>query len=309
MTRTGQRLSDGVGFDRRSREVRESVRRLLLGGSILIGLLGPANARPDDVRDPLLVEAWNEFRAGRNQEAAARFQAAATLHPDKSAASLQAWYGYALAMQHSQPWPRPEEAERALRRIIDADPRGPLAPWAILELGNLANDRTRQANPVAAVHFERVLSEFAESPAADEAALKLAGITIAEGTRESVLRGVGVLEARLARYPDNPVAVVMHLRLDYTYCVILQDYANSLRHAEAVCRLRLKDPFRWSRQLWHTAELHRRFSGDRERAAHFYRLILTEAPRSEHAWAARQRLGEWGMLEGTGARNGGKHAQ
>lgn len=309
MTRTGRRLSDGVGFDRRSREVRESVRRLLLGGSILIGLLGPAHARPDDVRDPLLVEAWNEFRAGRNQEAAARFQAAATQQPDKSAATLQAWYGYALAMAHLQPWPRPEEAERALRRIIDADPRGPLAPWAILELGNLANDRTRQANRAAAAHFERVLTEFAESPAADEAALKLAGISIAEGTRESVLRGVGVLEARLARYPDNPAAVVMHLRLDYTYCVILQDYANSLRHAEAVCRLRLKDPFRWSRQLWHTAELHRRFSGDRERAAHFYRLILTEAPRSEHAWAARQRLGEWGMLEGTGARNGGTHAQ
>ena len=270
-------------------------RTILLLGTILVALMGPVKSRAEVGRDPLLVEAWNEFRAGRNKEAAVRFLAVADQHAEKSAVRLHALYGYALAMGHSQPLPRLEEAQRILRTILEADPRGRLAPWVILEMGNLVNDRTRRANPAATAHFERVMTEFPESPAADEASLKFAAIKIAEATRESVLKGVAALEARLAQYPNNPSAVVMHLRLDYTYCVILQDYSNSLRHAEAVCRLRLKDPFRWSRQLWHTAELHRRFSGNRERAAHFYRMILTEAPRSEHAWPARQRLSEWGL--------------
>ena len=274
---------------------RSQGQTILLLGTMLVALMGPVKSRAEVPHDPLLVEAWNGFRAGRNKDAAAHFLAVAGQHPEKSPVHLQALYGYALAMGHSQPWPRREEAQRTLQTILDADPRGGLAPWAILEMGNLVNDRTRRGNPEAATHFERVMTEFPDSPAADEAALKFAGIKIAEGTRESVLQGVAALEDRLAQYPENPSAVVMHLRLDYTYCVILQDYSNSLRHAEAVCRLRLKDPFRWSRQLWHTAELHRRFSGNRERAAHFYRMILTDAPRSEHAWPARQRLWEWGL--------------
>jgi len=274
--------------------------------AILVCLAGAVAARAEGARDQLLVDAWNEFRAGRNKEAAAIFTTVADQHAGRSPVRLQALYGYALAMGYSLPSPKVREALAALKTIVDTDPQGEMAPWAILEMGNLVIDRTRASNPVAAAHFERVLTEFPGRPAADEAVLKFAGAKIAEGDRASVLRGVAALESHLAQYPSNPSAVVMHLRLDYTYCVILQDYANSLRHAEAVCRLRLRDPFRWSRQLWHTAELHRRFSGDRERAAHYYRMILTEAPRSEHAWPARQRLAEWGMLEPAGANDGGK---
>ena len=274
--------------------------------TILLCWVGAMAARAEGAKDPLLVEAWNEFRAGRNNEAAARFTAVVDRHPGKSPVRLQALYGYALAMGYSLPSPKVQEALAALKTVVDADPQGEIAPWAILEMGNLVIDRSRASNPVAAAHFQRVLTEFPGSPAADEAALKFAGAKIAEGNRESVLQGINALEAHLAQRPNNPAAVVMHLRLDYAYCVILQDYANSLRHAEAVCRLRLRDPFRWSRQLWHTAELHRRFSGDRERAAHFYRMILAEAPRSEHAWPARQRLAEWGMLDPAGATDGRK---
>lgn len=306
MTRTLGRLVGGSAHGG-SATVRPDPRRCwLLLVTLVAVFVASATAQTAAARDPLLVDAWDEFRAGRNEQAAARFRAVAEQSAEKSPVRLQALYGYALAMGYSLPSPKVREALAALKTIVDADPQGEMAPWAILEMGNLVIDRTRASNPVAAAHFERVLTEFPGRPAADEAVLKFAGAKIAEGDRASVLRGVAALESHLAQHPGNPSAVVMHLRLDYTYCVILQDYANSLRHAEAVCRLRLRDPFRWSRQLWHTAELHRRFSGDRERAAHYYRMILTEAPRSEHAWPARQRLAEWGMLEPAGANDGGK---
>jgi hypothetical protein len=47
--------------------------------TILLCWVGAMAARAEGAKDPLLVEAWNEFRAGRNNEAAARFTAVVVL--------------------------------------------------------------------------------------------------------------------------------------------------------------------------------------------------------------------------------------
>jgi hypothetical protein len=82
----------------------------------------------------------------------------------------------------------------------------------------------------------------------------------------------------------------MHFRLDYYYGDIRLDYEACLPHAIKVADLKLSDPFRWSRQYWHVAEILRLRLGRPAEAARWYRRIVDECPTSMQAMAAGEHL-------------------
>jgi hypothetical protein len=98
------------------------------------------------------------------------------------------------------------------------------------------------------------------------------------------------LEGHLKKHPENPLAVIMHFRLDYYYGDIRLDYEACLPHAIKVAELKLSDPFRWSRQYWHVAEILRLRLGRPAEAARWYRRIVDECPTSMQAMAAGEHL-------------------
>jgi tetratricopeptide (TPR) repeat protein len=173
-----------------------------------------------------------------------------------------------------------------------------LAAWALIEIGTLKVDKSRPNQEAGRAYYRRVLADYPDTVAVHEAALRLANSLLYELTDAEMEAGAAILEDHLRRHPDNPLAVIMHFRLDYYYNDIRQDYAACLPHAIKVAEMKFSDPFRWSRQYWHVAEILRLRLGRADEAMQWYRRIMEECPTSEHAYMAGRILQEFATGKG-----------
>lgn len=248
-----------------------------------------------------LTEAWAAYGRSRFDEAEALFRrVTAAVQPPPGDLS-QAVFGLGWCRAFRGPRPDPHGAGQHFERIVRDFPQDALAPWALIELGNLRTSKGLAGQEEGRKHYREVSRRYPESPAVHEAAVRLANSLLYELKEPELGEGAAILERHLRQHPDNPLAVIMHFRLDYFYGDIRQDWAACLPHAVKVAELKLSDPYRWSRQYWHVAEILRLRLGRPAEAAPWYRKIVDESPTSLHALSAAEILA---AIETPAARQG-----
>jgi hypothetical protein len=253
-----------------------------------VGLLGPRRAAVVFQRE--LGQAWHAFGRSSLEEAEPLFRRVAEARAAPAGERCEALFGLAWCHAYRRPLPDTSGAIAVFTRITQEFPGDALTPWALIELGNLRVKKGQPKQEPGRKFYRQVLAQHPGSPAVHEAALRLANALLHELTEPEMQEGAALLERHLQEHPDNPLAVIMHFRLDYYYGDIRLDYEACLPHAIKVAELKLSDPFRWSRQYWHVAEILRLRLGRPAEAAHWYRRIVDECPTSMQAMAAAEHL-------------------
>jgi len=237
-----------------------------------------------------LSQAWQAYGRSNLEQAEPLFRQVAEATNSSAGERCEALFGLAWCHAFRRPLSDTLGAIEIFARITQDFSDDPLVPWALIELGNLRVKKGQAGQETGRKFYRQVLARHAESPAVHEATLRLANALLYELTDPQMKEGAALLERHLQQHPDNPLAVIMHFRLDYYYGDIRLDYAACLPHAIKVAELKLSDPFRWSRQYWHVAEILRLRLGRSAEAAHWYRRIVEECPTSMQAMAAGQHL-------------------
>ena len=237
-----------------------------------------------------LEKAWDAYGRSHPEMAEPWFRRVVEADAPPPEELCEALFGLAWCHAFRRPLPDNRKAVELFTRVARKYPADPLAPWALIELGNLRVAKGQSKQGEGRKFYREVLERHPDSPAVHEAALRLANSLLYELTEPEMREGATILERHLVRHPDNPLAVIMHFRLDYYYGDIRLDYAACLPHAIRVAEMKLSDPFRWSRQYWHVAEILRLRLGRPAEAAAWYRRIVEECPTSMQALAAAQHL-------------------
>jgi hypothetical protein len=237
-----------------------------------------------------LSQAWQAYGRSSLEEAEPLFRRVTEAPAPPPGELCEALFGLAWCHAFRRPLPDTPGAVEIFTRITRDFPADPLTPWALIELGNLRVTKGQPKQEAGRRFYRQVLEKHAGSPAVHEAVLRLANALLYELTEPEMQEGAALLEGHLKKHPENPLAVIMHFRLDYYYGDIRLDYEACLPHAIRVADLKLSDPFRWSRQYWHVAEILRLRLGRPAEAARWYRRIVDECPTSMQAMAAGEHL-------------------
>jgi tetratricopeptide (TPR) repeat protein len=257
-------------------------------GAGAAAVLGPR--REAKVFRAELAEAWQAYGRSNLETAEPLFRRVSEAPNAPRGEVCEALFGLGWCREFRRPLPDATGAVNIFARIAQEFASDPLAPWALIELGNLRVKKGQPRQEAGRKHYREVIEKYPDSPAVHEATLRLANSLLYEMTDAEMNEGAAVLERHLKQHPDNPLAVIMHFRLDYYYGDIRLDYAACLPHAIRVAELKLSDPFRWSRQYWHVAEILRLRLGRPVEAARWYRRIVEECPTSMQALASAELL-------------------
>lgn len=288
---------------KRCRQIILLLTVLMAGGAIgSAAAMKPARIGTETVLGPRtvpavhaenLTAAWDAYARNHLAEAESWFKRILDDPASTPEVRAEAMLGTGWTYAYRQPIPRLEAAEQLFARIVTDYPDSSLAAWALIEIGTLKVDKSRPNQEPGRAYYRRVLADYPDTVAVHEAALRLANSLLYELADAEMEEGAKILEDHLRRHPDNPLAVIMHFRLDYYYNDIRQDYAACLPHAIKVAEMKFSDPFRWSRQYWHVAEILRLRLGRADEAMRWYRRIVEECPTSEHAYMAGRILREF----------------
>jgi hypothetical protein len=162
----------------------------------------------------------------------------------------------------------------------------------MVEIARMYNIREEDQQTKAKEIYRKVLDDYPESLAVHEAALRLAHIYFFNPERDSSEKGVAVLEEHLAKYPENPLASIMHFRLVHWYEQAFRDYENGLRHAFALSKYKMADPWRWATMYWNIAQTLRVRFGKEEESLKWYKKILTDTSRDAMGLVTKQVIAE-----------------
>jgi len=247
-----------------------------------------------------LKRAWERFHSGDPKQALEYFQAVLDEDQLPEGDGIQAQYGIGFCHRFMRPFPEEERAIAVFEDLLRQHPESELTPWLLLELGILNRKKSADLeyepdlsiNAESRNYFQRILDEYPDSVVVHEAAIRLSSSYFFEVERRYADKGLELLERHLKRYPDNPMAGVMHMRISIWYFAVHRDFEKSQVHAIRLGQLRLSDPFRWSRNYWHIAQTYRFALDDPEAAAPWFRRIIEEAPKSPHVFLARKILRE-----------------
>ena len=259
-----------------------------------------------------LKKAWERFHTGDPAEALRRFQAILEEDPLPEPDRIQALYGSGFSYRFMRPFPNQERAIAIFENLLGQYPNNRLTPWLFLELGILKRRKSADleyepdlsVNAESRGYFQRILDDYPDSVVVHEAAIRLSSSYFFEVETQYADKGVELLERHLERYPDNPLASVMHMRLNIWYFAVHQDFEKSQVHALRLGEMRMSDPFRWSRNYWHIAQTYLIAFDDPARAAPWFRRIIEEAPKSPHVFLARKILREIERDTGLEAKTG-----
>jgi tetratricopeptide (TPR) repeat protein len=260
--------------------------------AVVSGLL-PAGARASDpVRD-----AWDAYRLGEFDRAVRLFQEGGRTNPAA---------GYGLATTWA--WRRPKEdrlrAEKLYREVIALAPESEWAIWSWLGLARLLHVvpvGQEPDYPKVRAAYQAVIDRFPRHPAGVEALLQQQATLVATLEPADAAAAYRRLGEFLAEQPESPYRSAAHaLRADClaTLGRPVERLAESIRAWET----REIDPSNprgaemgWT--YWRLATLAEFEAGDFATARKFYQKLITEYPRDQRVFPAKQALARMAALE------------
>lgn len=233
-------------------------------------------------------DAWDLMRLGRWDDAETRLQVAAR-QPGEEACAAR--FAQGMLWQNRRPSPDLPKAVASYQWILDHHPQNRFAPWALLELARIPDldvlsPRLDEAIPL----YRRVIKEYPQSDAAQEAALFLGDALFAAHGREGAQEAVHLLESWQTAHPDPNYAAAFELLLGKMYRYPLQDYRKAVQHLGDALDDGLRSASERLVACWTMATLAERELKDRDLAVASYSRLLDEFPHHRTAYMAKERL-------------------
>ena len=240
----------------------QNVKRLVvLAGSLALAACHGAAGRPQTSPETQFAGAMHDFRTGRFSRAAVDFQRLQFDLPARD--TLLAPAGFYLAESHAAQGDQ-ITAAREFRRVADDYPSDPLAPFALLRVGDQYQRlwRRPELDPThgetALATYQELIGRYPESPAAAIAAIRVRQVQD-QYARKDFMNGlfyfrrggfdsaILYFRALIAAYPGSAVVPEAYVKLVEAYrsigyreereetCAHLRQYFGGRADVRAVC--------------------------------------------------------------------------
>ncbi len=222
-------------------------------------------------------------------------KALAMAKPDSDAWAL-ALYGKATCLYHMTPVSAGNvtAAKAMYLQVWNARPDHRAGRLAALGLGRIAELKDFLADTVelaeARTWYQSVIDKAPDSIEADQATLRMAGTYIQTYEQAECMKGIEVLQKRLASHPNNPMAAGMYLYMGDTYFYPLKNDRQALESYLKADAIGLPQTGKEATLYWRMAVLADTRLNDPKTAVTCYTKILGITPTSGKAYEAQLAL-------------------
>lgn len=259
---------------------------------VLFPLAGTALSSP---QNESLAPVWEDLRLGRWSAAEQRLQSLTT-SPDIEVACQARWAEGNL-WQFRRPESDLTKAATAYDWVVRQHPTNSVAPWALLALARIPDLDVLAPKPAAAIPlYRRVLTEYPESDAAQEAVLHLAEALWQAHGKDGAVEAVQELTRWRAEHSNPKYAAQIELMLGRLYRYPLEDHRAAVTHLAAAFDLGLALLPQRTSTCWTVATLAEHELHDRDLAIRYYTRFLQEFPNHRTSFMAKQGLRRLGAL-------------
>lgn len=289
-----------------NRPLRQSLRRRVVRGVLLTLAVLAAGCR--DGQDNLSPEervrtGWDLYRFGEFSLAIRSFEKAAADPAAKPEMKAKALYGLANTWALRRPDEDPAKAANYFKQVIQLDPKGELASWALLGLARLKHmvpvDKTFDT-PKVLKAYQDVLDRYPGTPAAEEALIFQQSVLLCTDDPEDAQKVIDTLTRFINDHPKSHF-VSFAWRMTARAWHILRDPPRELHCLVRSYETQEVDPrnpfFENSGTYWIIATLAEYEVGDFDTARKFYNKLCTEYPVDFRRFAARAAIKRMDDLE------------
>ncbi|MEM9419367.1 MAG: hypothetical protein AAGA25_10010 [Planctomycetota bacterium] len=277
----------------------KEVRLGLLVTTLLFFLIqSPSQSQENESLNLLLEEASKELTYF-NFDLAYKLYGKAVSEADAPGSDtwLQVRFGLALAAQHRSPATRAliDEAIENYQSIADQSPDSPFAARSVLNLGRIDEIRDYLGDEIdlegAREHYRQVFENWPDQDIADQAALFYATTYFQDfKDLDGVNTGLEFLEGWITSRDDRAGASMIWEVMGQVRYHHLRDYAGAVRCFIKADDLGLTDPNGAGILYWQIGQTAQQQLNDLPTAIHYYKKIITDAPRSGRAFNAQLAL-------------------
>lgn len=253
-------------------------------------------AEPNAVPKP----AWQEVGFLNFKGGVKSFRDAQRAATPNAADWREATLGLALCLHQAQPDTESDKKEAAtlydalITQAADWD----LLPVVLLLRARLAERIDYfgdvQDPQLARSLYERIITDYPDHPLSNQAALFRSQQLIFTMDQTVAQEGVDLMEAWLAAHPENELAALHWMLLGAAQQYPLKQPGKAVAAYERAMKAGLPPSVKRDSYYWKLANLAEQ-ANDIDTAAHYYRLIMTEQPRSGFTYESFVQLKELGF--------------
>lgn len=253
--------------------------------------------------DELVKEGWSNYRLGEFDRAIAQFDSATQVAAADSPAYLQALYGLGTTWNLRRPGNDPDKARQYFEEILKRDPQGELVPWTLLALARMQHlvpvgedpnyDEVRKA-------YQEIMDRYPGHLAAKESLIYLNATLLATLQEKEIRQAVAALEKFVAENPTGEFVNPAYSLLAVAYMTLKEPDKRLQAEIKALETTEV-DPanpfteFGWA--YWNIAAIAEFEVGDLATARKYYTRLITEYPRDQKVFGAKQALRRMDELE------------
>jgi tetratricopeptide (TPR) repeat protein len=252
-----------------------------------------------------MASGWDLYRLGEFSLALKDFEAVAQGAEPGSSNHLAALYAQATTWSLRRPEEDKVRAERLYREVIALAPTNDLAAWSWLALARM------KAAPVGGEipplppqveAYQEVIDRFPSHPAAEEAFFHQQAARLEQPDEARTREVLAALETFLGTRPQSPWRSTAYGLVGHC-CAVLGLKDRRLEAAFEAFRSAEVNPATppsardMSTFYWQVATLAEFETGDFDMAREYYRKFITEYPREQRVFVARQELKRMDELE------------
>ena len=247
--------------------------------------------------DPL-SNAWNYYRLNEFKKAADLFQSIVDSTKPGDAPHIEALYGLATTWNRRLPQPDQDKvlAKSLYEKILELDPKGPVAPWADLGLARMTHlvPVGEEADyAIVRPAYQRIMERYPNHLAAREALIYYVATKVASMETNQLEEAIVDLKGFVSNTNDTTFFKSAYSLLAVCYNALgrqaerLDAEINSFNNTE----IDPTNPFNeFSWQYWNIATIAEFEVGDFETARLYYRKLLDEYPRDRRIHGVKTAL-------------------
>lgn len=273
-------------------------KRALVAFVIAACVAVPAGSMADSSAAP--NPAWEEVGFLNFKGGVKSFRDAQRAATPNAADWREATLGLALCLHQAQPDTESDKKEAATLydALITQAADWELLPVVLLLRARLAERIDYFGDPqdpqLARSLYERIITDYPDHPLSNQVALFRSQQLIFTMDRTVAQEGVDLMEAWLATHPDNPLAALHWMLLGAAHQYPLKQPGKAVAAYEHAMRAGLPPSVKLDSYYWKLANLAEQ-ADDKDTAARYYRLIITEQPRSGFTYESFVQLKELGF--------------
>jgi len=237
----------------------------------------------------ILLELWEDLQLNRWYEAEKKINK--LVKSSSEDIICNAKYAEGNLWQHRRPDQNIKKAQECYSYIVEKYPKNEIASWALLSLGRIPDLDILKPNTEEAIRiYYRVLKEYPDSNAAQEAVLHLSAALLQKDGKEGAIKSVNELENFITKYPNKTYTSQIELLIGKLCRYPIKDYRKSVNHLIRAFDIGITTLSQQIVTCWAIAAISEKELHDRNLAVKYYTLFINKYPRDGTAFMAKQAL-------------------